>query len=149
MDSRLPDTFSPSRRRLFLNTDRMLDHDARRRHIMRKRLKPITWRDQARICIPGHLIKCGIEALARPLYLAGPNLAQRLERHVELLDALSCRSRFQRMRLSLARWLLQAPNDAHQPIPDRTPHDPSLTPILRPAQGSAPVSLTRGGLDHE
>lgn len=80
-----------------------------------------TWRDIQRVCLPGWLLVKGIGAITSPLKSVGPDACQRLERFVERHDDTEARGRVAVWRLSLARWLIQSPNDARQAIREETP----------------------------
>lgn len=85
--------------------------------------------DYARICIPGVMINRVADALLYPIQLAGPNIAERLERSVVRLDDICHPSRKQRLLRSVALWLLQEPNSE----PDTTEAAAPLPAVLRDA----------------
>ena len=93
----------------------------------------ITWRDVDRICIPGMLLSRAVGAVIRPLVMAGPELAKRLEPHVERLDDISDRSWSQNLMRSVMHWLLRAPNSAPHTT-EETPGDDPSWPSSDPAR---------------
>ena len=91
-----------------------------------------------RICVPGVVISRAVGALLHPIQLAGPELVELLEQHVERLDGKTSLSRLQRWSKSAAIWLLQAPNIEPDTTEDDIQDRPSWLAAALGLPGSPP-----------
>ncbi len=100
-----------------------------------------TWKDMPRICLPGYFIRRAVEALAVPLYRAGPSICQQLERRLEQPDGIRGPECFRDLQRSTALWLTQSPNSVQPAIPEETRAEASSPSMHDPLKASAPGSL--------
>lgn len=95
---------------------------------MGKKADRPNWRDVSRICLPGVLldqtVNRAVQAVLNPLVLAGPNIAQKLERRIERQGDTSSLSLARRLLRGAVLWLLEAPNS--EPEATELAADPEL-----------------------
>lgn len=96
----------------------------------------LTWRDTARVCIPGYLIRRAVGVLEGPLYRAGPAICKRLEQRLEQLADRPALARHEVLLRSIALWLTQSPNSARQATPEETSDEQSSQPMRDLSRGS-------------
>lgn len=105
-----------------------------------------TWRDVARVCLPGWVISRPFAATANLLLRVGPDIATRLERLVDRPEPVSGRGRGAGMLRVAAIWLLQSPNDARPAIPEESGDAVSFVstrgPVPATDQGSSVSAQT-------
>lgn len=100
------------------------ENEARKAAFMRKswmkteRETRLNLSNYPRICIPFVLITRPVEALLRPIHLAGPNAVKWLERYLERPGDSCDLSPARRILRSVAQWLIEEPNSGPDTIED-------------------------------
>ncbi len=115
----------------------------------RMSIKHIPIRQHPRICIPNVLISRGIRALTAPvrritdlLWMAGPEMAKRLEQRVARLGGISSPSRLQQIERAVALWLLEAP-DSEPEATECSSQDATVSIVDDPELRGLPLETQR------
>ena len=129
----------------FLDQDEARAHRRARKAWVTTRMAQVHRRslgDYPRICLPGVVISRAVGALLHPIQLAGPELFELLEQHVERRDDKASLSRLQRWSKSAAIWLLQVPNTEPDTTEGDVPDRPAWLAAALGLPGSHPEKQT-------